>query len=140
MLEQIVLVILEDASDRIALQLRDDLPEVAYRDHWGLFGGHVEPGEMPALAISRELQEELGVLIEARHLKQLETFRIAQREYYVFLFSLANELASTQLTEGQHFALFSRPAIEKSEINGKQIVTHHLEVIKRYWRARGELT
>ena len=35
----------------------------AYPDCWGLVGGHVESGESPAEAISRECLEELGVRI-----------------------------------------------------------------------------
>jgi 8-oxo-dGTP diphosphatase len=33
----------------------------AYPDRWGLVGGHVEPGELPHQAVSRECLEELGV-------------------------------------------------------------------------------
>jgi len=28
--------------------------------HWGLFGGHLEPGETPAVAVERELLEEIS--------------------------------------------------------------------------------
>ena len=43
---RIVLVILEDAQGRVALQLRSPLANIANPDHWGLFGGHVDPGKM----------------------------------------------------------------------------------------------
>lgn len=42
------------------LQLRDNIPGIVYPGHWGLFGGHVEPGETPATALQRELLEEIG--------------------------------------------------------------------------------
>lgn len=35
-----------------------------YPDSWDLPGGHVEPGESDAEALSRELLEELGVRVE----------------------------------------------------------------------------
>lgn len=41
-------------------QLRDDIPGIAYPGKWALFGGHIEPGETPEVALARELQEEIG--------------------------------------------------------------------------------
>jgi 8-oxo-dGTP pyrophosphatase MutT (NUDIX family) len=41
------------------LQLRDNVPHIWYPDHWGLFGGNVEPGESEIEALRRELREEL---------------------------------------------------------------------------------
>jgi 8-oxo-dGTP pyrophosphatase MutT (NUDIX family) len=32
-----------------------------YRDYWGWPGGHIDEGETPEMACSREMQEELGV-------------------------------------------------------------------------------
>ncbi len=45
---------------RWLLQLRDDIDSIIYPGHWGLFGGHVEPGESPADAVQRELMEEIS--------------------------------------------------------------------------------
>jgi 8-oxo-dGTP diphosphatase len=36
-----------------------------YPDVWDLPGGHVEPGEAPGDALVRELQEELGIIVDA---------------------------------------------------------------------------
>jgi 8-oxo-dGTP pyrophosphatase MutT (NUDIX family) len=41
------------------LQRRDNIPQIFFPDHWGLFGGAIDPGESPEEAIARELQEEL---------------------------------------------------------------------------------
>jgi 8-oxo-dGTP diphosphatase len=35
-----------------------------YPDAWDLPGGHVEVGEVPCLALARELEEELGITAE----------------------------------------------------------------------------
>ncbi|NQE34553.1 NUDIX hydrolase [Microcoleus asticus] len=41
-------------------QLRDDVPNIRYPGHWALFGGHLEPGETPEIAVLRELKEEIS--------------------------------------------------------------------------------
>lgn len=47
------------SSGKFLLQLRDNIPLIIYPRYWGLFGGHIEPGETPSVAI-RELLEEIG--------------------------------------------------------------------------------
>ena len=51
------LLVLEDG--RYIMQLRDDLPDIWYPGHWGLFGGGVDEGEDEFKALQRELREEL---------------------------------------------------------------------------------
>lgn len=47
-------------GDRFLMQLRDNIPGIFYPGHWALFGGHLEPGESPDVAMRRELLEEIG--------------------------------------------------------------------------------
>lgn len=47
-------------NNQFLMQLRDDIPNIVYPGHWGLFGGHLEPGETPEIAIKRELLEEIS--------------------------------------------------------------------------------
>jgi 8-oxo-dGTP diphosphatase len=54
----VALAVLQQGQSAL-MQLRDDLPNILYPGHWGLFGGHVEPGETPEQAIQRELLEEI---------------------------------------------------------------------------------
>ena len=45
---------------KFLMQLRDDIPGIIYPGCWGFFGGHIEEGETPEVALKRELQEEIG--------------------------------------------------------------------------------
>ncbi len=56
------LIVLEDGS--YLLQHRDDKPGIWYPDHWGCFGGSIDPGEGPLEALHRELYEELELEFE----------------------------------------------------------------------------
>ncbi|OKH27384.1 NUDIX hydrolase [Chroogloeocystis siderophila] len=47
-------------QNQFLMQLRDDIPGILYPGHWGLFGGHIESGEFPDVAVVRELQEEIS--------------------------------------------------------------------------------
>jgi ADP-ribose pyrophosphatase YjhB (NUDIX family) len=51
--------IIEHPDHGFLLQLRDEAAP-SYPLHWGLFGGHIEPGETPEAALWRELAEELA--------------------------------------------------------------------------------
>jgi 8-oxo-dGTP pyrophosphatase MutT (NUDIX family) len=46
--------------EQFLLQLRDNIPGILYPGYWGLFGGHLEPGETADQAIRRELLEEIA--------------------------------------------------------------------------------
>lgn len=58
--EVIVSAMLWMTDGRYLLQLRDDKPGLPLRDHWAMFGGHVEPDESPDDALPREIEEELA--------------------------------------------------------------------------------
>ena len=45
---------------KFLLQLRENKPNMRYPGYWGLFGGHLELGELPEAAMQRELREEIG--------------------------------------------------------------------------------
>jgi 8-oxo-dGTP pyrophosphatase MutT (NUDIX family) len=98
---------------RYLLQLRDDKPGLPMRDHWGLFGGHVEPGEDGDTAIRREILEELGHVAgacewfhEAIHAYPRRERRVLRRTYYLMPVTDA-EVARMRLGEGAAMRLFT---------------------------------
>jgi 8-oxo-dGTP pyrophosphatase MutT (NUDIX family) len=54
-----VAALLVHQDGRYIMQLRDSKEGIFYPDHWGCFGGAVEPAEDPGEALKRELREEL---------------------------------------------------------------------------------
>lgn len=47
-------------NGKYLMQLRDDVPNIAYPGVWGFFGGHIELEEEPEAALRRELIEEIN--------------------------------------------------------------------------------
>ncbi len=39
------------------MQLRDEMPSIVPPGCWGIFGGHLDPGEAPKLTLGRQLLE-----------------------------------------------------------------------------------
>lgn len=58
LVEVAVAILYQDG--KLLLQLRDDIPGIAYPGKWAFFGGHIELDETPEFALERELQEEIG--------------------------------------------------------------------------------
>jgi 8-oxo-dGTP pyrophosphatase MutT (NUDIX family) len=48
-------------SERYAMQLRDNKPNISSPGIWSLFGGLIRKGEKPMHAIEREIDEELCI-------------------------------------------------------------------------------
>jgi 8-oxo-dGTP pyrophosphatase MutT (NUDIX family) len=90
---------------KFLMQLRDDIPGIIYPGCWGFFGGHIEEGETPEVALKRELMEEIGYVPP-----QVFPF-IIERENKVirniFHGELTVELKDLVLGEGWDFGLVS---------------------------------
>ncbi|MEH2294073.1 NUDIX hydrolase [Nostoc sp.] len=50
-------------KNKFLMQLRDNIPGILYPGYWALFGGHIEPGETPEVAVKREILEEIGYIL-----------------------------------------------------------------------------
>jgi 8-oxo-dGTP pyrophosphatase MutT (NUDIX family) len=130
---RIALVILQDTRGHIALQLRSPIPTIVNPDHWGIFGGHIEPGESPETAAIREIAEELTIQLDAGKLSFVESFDLTpSKQYFVFHYSITNEFNEAELMEGEDFDLFPPSEISSGSIRGKNVVSYHIEIIERF--------
>ena len=97
------------------LQLRDDIDSIIYPGHWGLFGGHLDPGETATEAVHRELQEEIN-WSPPMPLKPWFSDDSGNREAHVFRGTLNVPLNQLQLKEGQEMKLVSLSELVRESI------------------------
>ncbi len=97
-------------NGKFLMQLRDNIPTILYPGLWGLFGGHIEPGETPEIAVWREVMEEIGYqIIEPQKFGCYSDDRVIRHVFYA---PLTVEIDKLVLTEGWDFGLISPAQIE----------------------------
>ena len=99
----VALAMLEQEG-RWLLQLRDDIDSIIYPGHWGLFGGHLDPGETASEAVHRELQEEIA-WSPSLPLEPWFSDDSGNRVAHVFRGTLSVPVSELQLKEGQEMKL-----------------------------------
>jgi len=109
----IVSAVIFTQDGRYLMQLRDDKPGLALRDHWAFFGGEVDPGEAPEDAILREVQEELTYspnncrwFHEAVYILPLHGRNVVRKAYYLIEIK-PEEVTSMVLCEGSDLKLMT---------------------------------
>jgi len=108
---QVAIAILYSAGDQFLLQLRDDIPGIRYPGHWGLFGGHLETGETPDVAIERELFEEIDYV--PPQLYKFGRYCDAQVIRHVYYAPLTVEVNTLVLKEGWDLKLLTPQQIRQ---------------------------
>ena len=107
----VAIIVLDDG--RYLCQLRSQIPGIFYPDHWGLFGGAVNPGETPEDGLKRELKEELALDLNCAEYFTEFTFdfsfrglgKVWRRFYIIHMNS--DKLGLLRLGEGREFRAFS---------------------------------
>jgi 8-oxo-dGTP pyrophosphatase MutT (NUDIX family) len=107
----VALIVVDGA--KYLLQLRDQKPGIFYPGHWGLFGGALDAGETPSVALRRELFEELG--FAPREITYFTEFgfdfsphdgcKVIRRYYEVHV--AAREVEYMKLSEGADLRVFA---------------------------------
>ena len=110
-----VAAILIAPDGRFLLQLRDDKPGIFYPDHWGCFGGALEPeDETPSGGLRREIREELGLDLPASSFYEFTEFTfdfsfagrgVLKRKFYISHLTAA-QISVVRLGEGADVRLF----------------------------------
>jgi len=95
------------------LQLRDNLPNISFPGFWGFFGGHLEAGESPEIALQRELMEEISYPVsEATFFAHYADERVVRHVFYA---PLQVELDQLILLEGWDMDFFTPEQIRQRD-------------------------
>jgi 8-oxo-dGTP diphosphatase len=123
-------------QNQFLLQLRDDIPTILYPGHWAFFGGHLESGESPVVALKRELLEEIGYdLPQATFFGNYNSSGIVR---HVFAVPLVVDIKTLVLMEGWDLDFFTVEDIKRgdrfSERAGKvcPLGTYHQNILLDY--------
>ena len=102
-----------DGSLQFLMQLRDNIPGIAYPGYWGFFGGHIEPGESPDVAVKRELLEEINYAPPIIHPFRIYDSDISIRHVYQAPFTTT--LDALSLTEGWDMGFLTEEDIRRGD-------------------------
>jgi 8-oxo-dGTP diphosphatase len=107
-------IIFLNNEHQVLLHLRDDKPEIPYPNKWGLPGGHIDDSETPEECILREMQEELGLVLQnIRLFVAVERAYGTEHTYWVRAHFQPEEIL---LSEGQGVQWFSYAEIQKMSL------------------------
>ncbi len=100
-------------DNRFLMQLRDNDPRIVHPGCWGFFGGHIEPGESPEVAVQRELVEEIGYPMP--NVTKFEEYSDEKVIRHVFHAPLIVGLEKLVLMEGWDLGLLSAEDIIRGD-------------------------
>ncbi len=106
-------------NGQFLLQLRDDNPQIYHPGCWAFFGGHLEPGEQPAEAMQRELQEEIGY--SPSQVQLFGTYQSRNIIRHVFYAPLTVGIETLQLNEGQDLKLCTIEAVRQGSLRSDRL-------------------
>ena len=139
MREEVAVGLITAPDGRLLLQLRHDRPGVPAAGMWGLFGGHVEPGERPQDTFLREVDEELGwrpKRFEPYVTRDVDGDGWRNVRSHVFAAQLDVPRDALRLGEGQRLALFAPDALPDGIVPGIVPLVDEFAASEVYARTR----
>ena len=111
--KKVVIAFLHNNFQSYLLQLRDFKSSIIYPGHWGSFGGAVEEGESPSVAVCRELIEEIGYSPERFNFyrEDYKTQGGVKLNVYMFYANIDVSLSQMNLMEGADMGVFTKDEI-----------------------------
>jgi 8-oxo-dGTP diphosphatase len=101
-------------DDKFLMQLRDNIPTILYPGYWALFGGHIELGETPEIAVQREILEEIGYTLPS-NFSFFDIYSDERVIRHVFYAPLEVEFSELVLSEGWDMGLLSFSEIQQGK-------------------------
>lgn len=102
------------SGDRVLLGLRAS--HKTYAGCWDLIGGHVEAGESPSVALSRELREEIGITPTAWAFAERFQFAEGGAVSELLVFEVTDWSGEPALSNDEHVELQWHPLSEAAEL------------------------
>lgn len=131
-------------EDKLLMQLRDNIPTILYPGLWGLFGGHVEAGETPEVAVGREITEEIAYQLPPA-VPKFGIYADERVERHVFYSPLAVPVPELTLLEGWDLKLLDLAEIKSGQAFSVQagqdrpIGPVHQQILLDFWQRHGDL-
>ncbi|MDO9576919.1 MAG: NUDIX domain-containing protein [Candidatus Cloacimonadales bacterium] len=107
-------IIFVNPQNQVLLFLRDDKPDLPYRNMWDVPGGHVEPDETPEECIVREMKEEID--LDLKNFQFLCCKEFDDRIEYTFWQKANLNIEEIDLREGQCLKWFTRQEAAETEL------------------------
>jgi 8-oxo-dGTP diphosphatase len=104
---ELALCILQLPGDRFALQRRSKDVKMS-PGLLGLFGGHIDPGELPENAVLRELGEETSLHIEELQISLVGRYEFSNDAVVVFLYKTNITDETFEVFEGDGAEIYTR--------------------------------
>ncbi|GAA2125320.1 hypothetical protein GCM10009759_77320 [Kitasatospora saccharophila] len=127
----IILFVTTPASGRLLMNLRDDIPGIAWPGKWTPIGGTREGGETPFETAHREVLEEAGIRV--RDMRMIPGPRYHTHENNIPLHATFDGTdADLVLGEGQAIRLV--PIAELHQLDTPPYMDHYLNLIRDAWQ------
>ncbi len=106
-------LIIENSKGEYLLQQKDDsYPK--YPNYWSLIGGEIERSETPLKAVTREIKEEINLIIE--NLQEVGFQEINGIKEYIFYVKIDLDESKIKIGEGVGVKYFSKNDVEELDI------------------------